>query len=60
MLSHVLPTAYKEVIKFVKPAPVDELQTKKDKKQKDAGKKKTKKDAGNVEDDVKKMSLGEW
>ncbi|XP_022105365.1 serine--tRNA ligase, cytoplasmic-like [Acanthaster planci] len=56
-LKPYMPDSYKDLIKFVKPAPADEPQAKKDKKQKDSGKKKAKKES--VEEDVKKMTLGE-
>ncbi|XP_071810548.1 serine--tRNA ligase, cytoplasmic-like [Asterias amurensis] len=57
VLKPYMPDAYKEIISFVKPAPVDEQQMKKDKKAKD-GKKKSKKESASVEDNVQKMSLG--
>lgn len=50
-----MPEEYKEIIKFTKPAPIDEQQTKKEKKQKEGGKKKGKgKEGGDSAESVAK------
>ncbi len=53
-----LISAYHEMIKFVKPAPIEQEQTKKDKKKGGGGGKKSKGAKGDVAEGVENMDLG--
>ena len=55
---HLVFAEYREIIKFTKPAPIDEQQNKKEKKQKEGGKKKAKGsqggDGGKADENISK------
>ena len=57
MLPQIFLSGYAEKIPFVKPAPIDQEETKKQKKQKSGQKKKDNEAAGDATDGIKNMKL---
>ena len=55
MLPQIFLSGYAEKIPFVKPAPIDQEETKKQKKQKSGHKKKDNEAAGDATDGIKKL-----